>query len=586
MVELASGGVYISGLGNGTDFSKIIDQMKKLELIPQKRLTMWKADWQKRQDAFGELRTQIASLKTVVDSMNTMNKFLVKSSSSSDPTVATATTDTSVLEGTYSINVNKLATSATLTKNTPFASKTDSVNNTGQDQKFVYTYKNTATRTITVPSGTTLEGLKNMINNDSQNPGVKAMLVQDGSGYIFQFRGMDMGASANLKVEATTDLAGFEPDPAKWNTQQNQDAEYHINGWPGGTTWLKSSSNFLTSAVDGMAITLKSTGATQISVATDTQKIKENIKSFVKAVNELRTKLKELTNVNKSKDVEKEPAKAKSMFSLQMGSVLTGNYGVQLLASRLKTSIADQADGFEYQYKAGNQLRGDLFASLAQIGIMTNADTNSPKSGLLEITEEDLDNGLPSLDKALRQNPTAVAELFAANGLVITEAQDFSYQSHIRGLTKAGIYDVSYKVDGNGKIYDAFIGGKPADVDNTTMQITARDGGARGLAVTVDNLAQNNYSGRVRVKDGKLAEFSGTLKDMLGDNGALKILEDNYQDIMDNIQEKIDKETVRVTKWERHQRRRFSKLEEALSRYDSIGKTLDSMVKGLTSSSS
>ncbi|HCG05721.1 MAG TPA: flagellar hook protein FliD, partial [Desulfovibrio sp.] len=77
MVELASGGVYFSGLGNGTDFSKIIDQLKSIEEIPQKRLTLWQADWQKRQDAFGELRTEIAAFKDIVDSMSTMSKFLV-----------------------------------------------------------------------------------------------------------------------------------------------------------------------------------------------------------------------------------------------------------------------------------------------------------------------------------------------------------------------------------------------------------------------------------------------------------------------------------------------------------------------------
>lgn len=576
MVELASGGVYFSGLGNGTDFSKIIDQLKSIEEIPQKRLTLWQADWQKRQDAFGELRTEIAAFKDIVDSMNTMSKFLVKTPSSSSETVASATTDASVLEGSYKIEVNRLATSSIWTYNTAFAAKTTKVNDSGSDQQFVYTYKGT-TRTINVPSGTTVDGLKNLINNDPQNPGVKAMLVQNGTGYTFQFRGMDLGATASLSVGAGTNVTGISSAPANWTVQANQNAQYRVNGWP-ATTWLESTSNTLTGAVEGMTITLKDTGTTQISVATDIEKIKENVKSFVDGMNAIRSKIKDLTAVNSSKDVD-SPDKAASLYSMQKGSILTGNYGVQLLASQLKTATADKAAGFEYQYKDGNLLRGDLYSSLAHIGIMTNAETNSLNAGLLELDEE-------KLDEALKANPTAVAELFAADGLPVSDSSDFSYYSHVKGVTKAGVYDVTYDVDASGNIINAYVGGQRANVDNVNKQITAMEGDARGLALQIDNLAAGSYSSRMRIKEGKLSGLSDQLKDMLGEEGALKILEDNYQEIMDDIQDKIDKEVTRVTQWEQRERLRFSRLEATLARYDALNKSVESQIKSLSSSSS
>jgi flagellar hook-associated protein 2 len=576
MVELASGGVYFSGLGNGTDFSKIIDQLKSIEEIPQKRLTLWQADWQKRQDAFGELRTEIAAFKDIVDSMSTMSKFLVKTPSSSSETVASATTDASVLEGSYKIDVNRLATSSIWTYNTAFAAKTTKVNDSGSDQQFVYTYKGT-TRSINVPSGTTVDGLKNLINNDPQNPGVKAMLVQNGTGYTFQFRGMDLGATASLSVGAGTNVTGISSAPANWTVQANQNAQYRVNGWP-ATTWLESTSNTLTGAVEGMTITLKDTGTTQISVATDIEKIKENVKAFVDGMNAIRSKIKDLTAVNSSKDVD-SPDKAASLYSMQKGSILTGNYGVQLLASQLKTATADKAAGFEYQYKDGNLLRGDLYSSLAHIGIMTNAETNSLNAGLLELDEE-------KLDEVLKANPTAVAELFAADGLPVSDSSDFSYYSHVKGVTKAGIYDVTYDVDASGNITNAYVGGQRANVDNVNKQITAIEGDARGLALQIDNLAAGSYSSRMRIKEGKLSGLSDQLKDMLGEDGALKILEDNYQEIMDDIQKKIDKEVDRVTQWEQRERLRFSRLEATLARYDALNKSVESQIKSLSSSSS
>ncbi len=576
MVELASGGVYFSGLGNGTDFSKVIDQLKTVEQIPQKRLTLWKADWQKRQDAFGDLRTQIASLKDIVDSMSSMSKFLVKSASSSNDSVVSATTDSSVLEGNYKIEVGQLASSSIWTFNTAFADKKTKVNDSGSDQQFVYSYMG-KTRSITVPSGTTIDGLKNMINNDPQNPGVKAMLVQNGTGYTFQFRGMDMGSTATLSVDAGTTVTGLPSTAANWTVQANQNARYRVNGWP-ATTWLESASNTLTGAVEGMTLTLKDVGTSQISVATDTDKIKENVKAFVDAMNAVRAKIKEQTAVNSSKDVD-APDKAASLYSMQKGSILTGNYGVQLLSTRLKMATADQAAGFEYQYKEGNLLRGDAFSSLAHIGILTNAETNGANAGLLELDEE-------KLDEVLKTNPTAVAELFAADGLPVSDSSDFSYYSHVKGVTKAGIYDVTYDVDASGNIVNAFIGGKRANVDNTNKQITAMDGDARGLALQVDNLTAGSYSSRMRIKEGKLSGLSDTLKDMLGSNGALKILEDNYQDIMDDIQKKIDKETDRVTQWEQRERLRYSRLEATLARYDALSKSVSSQISSLSSSTS
>ncbi|BFR49248.1 flagellar filament capping protein FliD [Nitratidesulfovibrio sp. HK-II] len=583
MVELASGGVYFSGLGNGTDFSKIIDQLKSLEEIPQKRLTLWKADWQKRQDAFGELRTEIAALKDSVDSMNTMEKFMVKTATSSNEAVASATTTSSVLEGSYKIEVGQLASSSIWTYNTAFADKKTTVNSSGSDQQFVYTYMG-KTRSITVPSGTTIDGLKNMINNDPQNPGVKAMLVQNGTGYTFQFRGMDMGSTATLSVGAGTTVTGLPATPANWTVQANQNAQYRVNGWP-STTWLESNSNTLTGAVEGMNITLRDVGTSQISVVTDIEKIKENIVGFVDAMNAVRSKIKELTSVNSSKDVT-SPDKAASLYSMQKGSILTGNYGVQLLSTQLKTATADKAAGFEYQYKDGNLLRGDVFSSLSHIGIMTIAETNSPNSGLLEIREEDLGDGLPSLDRALRENPEAVAELFAADGLPVSDSSDFSYYSHVKGVTKAGTYDVTYDVDASGNITNAYVGGQRANVDNVNKQITAMEGDARGLALQIDNLAAGSYSSRMRIKEGKLSGLSDQLKDMMSEEGALKILEDNYQDIMDDIQDKIDKEVDRVTQWEQRERLRFSRLEATLARYDALNKSVESQIKSLSSSSS
>ncbi|ABM29135.1 flagellar filament capping protein FliD [Nitratidesulfovibrio vulgaris] len=573
MADYLSGSINFTGLGGGVDFAQVIDGLKKIEQVPMNRLTLWKADWQRRKDAFGDLRTELATFKNVVDGMDTLEEFLVKTASSSNAAVATATTSSAALEGTYRIEVNKLASNGIWTFNDTFADKTQQVNTSTTDQSFVYTYKGT-TRTMTVPPGTTLDGLKNIINNDPQNPGVRASLVQNGNAWTFQMHGMDLGSEASLTIDASTNLSKLPGnDPTKWQTQQATDAEFRVNGWP-ATGWLKSTSNTVSNVIEGLNISLKDVGTTQLTVATDIEKIKEKITAFVDGMNAVRSKITEQTKVDSNKATISAD-KSASLFQAQKGSILTGNYGVQLISSRLKTAIADKSTGFEYQYKDGNINRGDIYSSLAQIGILTNAEEGNPNYGLLTIDQE-------KLDAALKNNPTAVAELFAADGIGVSDSPDFSYQSKVNGVTKAGIYDVSYEVDASGKIVNAVIDGRPAKVDDASHTLTSMDGNSRGLLLQVDNLAPGSYSSRVRIKQGKAADIDGMLTDMLGKNGTLAVLENNYTDIMDDIDKKIESETSRIEKWERTMRNQFATLSATLARYDQLNQSLQSQITQLS----
>ncbi|HBW14766.1 MAG TPA: flagellar hook protein FliD [Desulfovibrio sp.] len=573
MADYLSGSINFTGLGGGVDFAQVIDGLKKIEQVPMNRLTLWKADWQRRKDAFGDLRTELATFKNVVDGMDTLEEVLVKTASSSNAAVASATTSSAALEGTYRIEVNKLASNGIWTFNDTFADKTQQVNTSTTDQSFVYTYKGT-TRTMTVPPGTTLDGLKNIINNDPQNPGVRASLVQNGNAWTFQMHGMDLGSEASLTIDASTNLSKLPGnDPTKWQTQLATDAEFRVNGWP-ATGWLKSTSNTVSNVIEGLNISLKDVGTTQLTVATDIEKIKEKITAFVDGMNAVRSKITEQTKVDSNKATISAD-KSASLFQAQKGSILTGNYGVQLISSRLKTAIADKSTGFEYQYKDGNINRGDIYSSLAQIGILTNAEEGNPNYGLLTINQE-------KLDAALKNNPTAVAELFAADGIGVSDSPDFSYQSKVNGVTKAGIYDVSYEVDASGKIVNAVIDGRPAKVDDASHTLTSMDGNSRGLLLQVDNLAPGSYSSRVRIKQGKAADIDGMLTDMLGKNGTLAVLENNYTDIMDDIDKKIESETSRIEKWERTMRNQFATLSATLARYDQLNQSLQSQITQLS----
>ncbi len=587
--EYFSGGLSISGLtGNGTDFNGMIDQLRKIEMIPTQRMLRWKADWRARQEAFGQVRTSLVNLRDICNKMSTMDKFLVKKASSSQPNFATATASSTAVSNSYKLEINQVATTSIWSLNKEFPANTALVNpsNATSNATFGYEYNGT-TRSLTIPPGTSLEQLKNMINNDASNPGVRASIIKTANGVTFQIKGMDQGEKHDLTITSTSGLAGFpdnakypahhlayntsitdpddanqkvtgsepqvfsysyngvkkdviipanatlrqfidainadlpagmdpvdkelntftgaydlkftgtlngasfvvpkggkfealgqpttinatDPDPDSWHVQHSQNAQIKVDGWP-STGWLEVPNNTVDDVVEGVTFTLIGEGVTTVSVTTDSEAVQENVVEFIEAINEFRTTIHELTKYDANKSTV-DLNYAESLYEMQKGSILTGNYGVQLISSRIKQATAGMPKGFMPRSQQGDLFFGDLYTSLSQIGIKTNAEGSGGENfGLLELNT---DPKLPLLDDILQKNPEAVAEFFAAVNKGVSDSSDFSFDSSMQSITRPGAYEVTYKLvdDGSGKptVVDAYINGKKAEYNPVKQQI-------------------------------------------------------------------------------------------------------------------
>ena len=459
----------------------------------------------------------------------------------------------------------------------------DVVNATTQDQKFMVEYmgKNIS---LTIQPGETVDDLINKLNsqNDAQ---IKANLftAQDGKQYL-QLWGTDPAGNRPPQVCTTSspELLITPPkiDSGGWYVQLNSNAQLKLNDWPEGDKWIESESNAPTELVEGVNLNLKDVGVAQLTVTTNNSGIKEQVVAFVDALNSVRALINQLTAVDTGKNTG-EIGETASNFDAQMGSILTGNYGVQLLSSILKSTTASQAQGFQYQTTgADGVISGDLYSSLAQIGITTCADTNDPNLGLLVIDEE-------KLDAALARDAQAVAELFAADNKASVDTSDFIFGGYISGQTQPGVYEFHYTINTDDNIIDPYVicGGKKykANWDSNANEITIMEGPGKGLSIQVNNAQQGSYTGKVTLKMGKVGELSALVSELNNSDGILNILKTNYQQISKNIQSKIDKEEERLIVWERTMRDKFARLEATLSQYNSLQAQLNSTIKQLDS---
>ncbi len=542
-----SGAIRFTGLGNGTDFDSMITKLIDVEETRITSLETWKSSWENKITGFQELNTAMLALKTTLEGMDSMGEFLTKEVASSLSTVATATAGADAAEETHVVEVDQLAQNKIMVTTTGY-SLTEDINTSSSATTFKYVYQGT-TYSVDIPAACTIEDLADYINAAGDNPGVKAMVVNDGTSNYLQIRGMDTGAASTLTIASNTGLSNFT-SAAFETTQDNQDAHLRLDGWP-TATYLTRSSNTVSDLVKGLTINLKSTGTTQLTTSTDTDAVKENIETFVEQMNTVRQYIQALTEVDTTSNE---------------ASILTGNYGVQMIDSNLKNIVASKGIGFDYGL--------DDYVSLAQLGITTDATEGSTTEGLLIIDDE-------TLDKALADDPYGVALIFSAKGVGSTNTTNFKYSSSIDTITEPGEYDVSYTVSG-GVVTSATINGHEAKVSGTT--ITAKGGYPEsGLVLDVVNMTDGTYSGKTYLKQGKTGQLIDELEGLTSEtSGPLHILEENYDDIITSINDKIDYEERRIALKESRLRERFARLDATLGTYDNLQTQLESQIAQLS----
>jgi flagellar hook-associated protein 2 len=416
---------------------------------------------------------------------------------------------------------------------------------TTSDATFTYNYQGQE-RQIDVSAGTTLSGLADLINNDSQNPGITASILNDGSGLTTAHHLMLSGNStgADYKIEnishtldqfSGNGLAGGDFS----ETQSAQNAMIKVDGYPPDDDYIQRSSNTIGDVISGLTLSLVGTGSTTVTVNTDTEAIKQNITDFVNTFNEVRKHIKELTGYDPNTNE---------------AGILLGNYAVDTIKNRLNGIVSSIPPGFRDGY--------ETYINLMQIGIYTDAETGSATQGELIIDDA-------ILDSALASNQQAVAEFFSEyfSGRSVHESLD--YQSHIPGITEAGTFEISFNHSNPSQSQMRLKGGEWHTVetwDGVNHTLTGASGTpASGLLVRVTDTS-SSFVGEVDLKLG----FASNLKEELdflinSNNGPLAVLEKNYQDIIDNIDRRIELEEKRIALYEQRLKERYARLEDVLT---------------------
>ena len=186
------------GIGSGLDINGIVTQLMELERRPIELLDEKESTIDAKVSAFGQLKSKLAEFQTAMKNLGSEDKFKIYAATSTDEDVLAITASSQAAKGRYSIDVNRIAENHKLASGA-FADFDSTTISAGSPMSIKV---GEASFDIDV-NGKTLGGIRDEINNSTENNSVTASIIKEDGGYRLLLTA-DKTGSENF-IEVTND---------------------------------------------------------------------------------------------------------------------------------------------------------------------------------------------------------------------------------------------------------------------------------------------------------------------------------------------------------------------------------------------
>lgn len=269
----------VSGLASGIDTAAMIDQLMQLEATSQNRLKSRVTSEQSAVTALQNLNSKLAALATSAKALATTSRdsgaWGTLSTTSSLNTI-TATAGNTASAGSFSVEVEALATSAStsLTGVAVAGNATFTIRDANGDPMLD---SDGNAITLTTDADPSYGEIATKINATSTKTGLTARVINGDAGPVLEITSTKTGTDSNFSITDGTQTL---------TAANGADGRISVNG-----IQISSESNTYTDALTGVSVTVgagTAVGATaQVTVARDAASRSASVKSMVDSVNEL-----------------------------------------------------------------------------------------------------------------------------------------------------------------------------------------------------------------------------------------------------------------------------------------------------------
>lgn len=272
-----SSGITLSGFNN-IDFNQILEALMAQERLPVTLLEAQKASAEKQKTAYATLASRLSSLQSAADTLKSSTAFNGSEAVVSDDTRLKFNAGAVTPEGSYEILISELAHAQTTTSTNTYA---DRDTTTVADGGTIVI----GGVSVAIAGAVTLDGLATAIN-ETDDIGVVASVVQNGSTYKLMLTGRDTGAANSFTVDASALTNGGGATAfAFTNNQAATDAAITVNN-----VAVTSETNTFDDVIAGSSFTvLRKDAATSVTVslAHSNEPVKAAVQKFVTAYNDV-----------------------------------------------------------------------------------------------------------------------------------------------------------------------------------------------------------------------------------------------------------------------------------------------------------
>lgn len=283
----SGGSLSAPGIGSGLDVTSIVTALVNAKKAASQNQIDNKTNEVKGQlTALSSLSSALSTLQAALAKLTTTSTFASFNATATDNTIATATTLSNAVPGSYDLNVSQLATAQKRSSGT--LSSTAAV---GEGTLTIGVGSNSFN--VAVSSTATLADIASSINKASNNPGVVATVINGVNGTQLQLSSSKTGVANAFTISANatssdglTALATQLGTPGKLEAQ---DAKFSLDGID-----VTSPTNSVSGALNGVTIALTKTGDTTLNVTQDNSAAQTAVQGFVDAYNAYNTAVQQL----------------------------------------------------------------------------------------------------------------------------------------------------------------------------------------------------------------------------------------------------------------------------------------------------
>ena len=408
-----AGEIYFPGFSGVYDWGAVLDQLMAVKSIPIQKLQRQKQIINQKLQLLGEFSQKIENLKNLIENFNLSNALSVKSAKVSNTDVISVFVTSEAPSISFSVNVIGTASTEILVYDSGFDSLTETIGSNGSFTLRYYTdLTNYVDFTIDYTSTDTLQDVVDKINN-AQNY-VRASIYFDGSKYKLM---LSETSAENSTVETASDLSVKAINligtlPAQFGSavldQQAQNARLQI----GNGNVIESAGNTFENVIQGVNITVKQTGSSDVSITEDYGKIKSFLNDFVKSYNDLVASVKNLTlgenapfkGENTIMNLKYQLANALNPL-IELGLIEYKEDGTIALSGNLEQVIQDNMDEF--------QLKMNEFLNTSKNFIKVNYESFKDFKDFLQNQIDRIDERVRVLAERLRREEFLLKRQFS-----------------------------------------------------------------------------------------------------------------------------------------------------------------------------